>query len=229
MIPLMIWDPFKERKTSLQRVFLEKGLDYFLSCRDPKKNNHQQHCTNRRSVERKQSCCMVYILPYIVPETHPSSRPLPLSNTLLSSLFIFRPWITVIYSPVSFSWVITGIEGGVEGDSVLKASVITLPSSYYFIQQRSITLVCQLCTRMACRLAAWFCWEVIRGVLLGMATVFAASTGNCRHWLCRPHQPPVWFSRTISNSPYVGVQHGNGACKVVSRLSMNLSACCERL
>lgn len=54
-----------------------------------------------------------------------------------------------------------------------------------------------------------------------MAMVFTASTGNCWHWLCRPHQTSVWFSRTVSSFPDVGVQQGNGACKKVSSFSMN--------
>lgn len=76
-------------------------------------NNHQQYCTNRRPVflERKRLLHGLYP-PYIVPETHPSTRTLPLSHNPLSSLFIFSQWVTVIYSQVSFSWVITGYWGG---------------------------------------------------------------------------------------------------------------------
>lgn len=40
------------------------------------------------------------------------TRPPSLSCMPLSSLFIFHRWITAIYSQVSFSWAIAGVDGG---------------------------------------------------------------------------------------------------------------------
>lgn len=54
--------------------------------------------------------------PFIVPEIHPSTRSLPQSHNPLSSLFIFSLCVRVIYSQVSFLWVITLLLGrGVSG------------------------------------------------------------------------------------------------------------------
>lgn len=103
---LLFWEPIKQRDTSPKGV-LEKRLDYRRSCWDPVPAWAQMTINNTA-----QSCCKFGILHCILPETHTSSRPLSLSHIPVASLLLFQPWITVIHSPVIFSWVITGVQSG---------------------------------------------------------------------------------------------------------------------
>lgn len=74
----------------------------------------QQWHTNRIPGEKIAPAQSIANPPFIVPETHPSTRSLPQSHNPLSSLFIFIQCVRVIYSQVSFLWVIT-LGRGVSG------------------------------------------------------------------------------------------------------------------
>lgn len=152
----------------------------------------QQCYTNRIPGEKMAPAQSIANPPFIVPETHPSTRSLSQSHNPLSSLFIFSHCVRVIYSYVSFLWVITLLLGrGVSGVThflglsslVFHMAIISSnrgPSHWY----ASYAVVGHAASASLPLLVG-----STLGSISGDGNGMYSFADNCWHWLCRPHQP----------------------------------------
>lgn len=184
-----------------------KELWDLVFCLSP--NNHPQYCIDCMAASKERHG-MYPPLQHIVPETHPPTRPLPLSHIPLSSLFISLRWITVIYSHVSFSWAITGVEEGwgLTGSWRLASLVFHLaiilsnrgPSHWYasYALVRHVALLLDFIER-----------------LLGSTSGNGDGIHSMHRQLLALQSPSHRLSLAFL------LQQGNEACKMARRFSMN--------